>query len=496
MLVSAPNATADFGFLTSHGTLGSGDGQFVDAHGLAVDAGGNLYVADGGNSRIQVLDASGAFVRRWGSYGTADGQFVRLIDVAVGGSGNVYAAEGLWGGQGRNMVQKFDAAGTLLTKWGGQEQFNGITGIAVDSADNVYVADGGGDQVKKFDSQGNLLTQWGSTGAAPGQFYFHKLSAIAVDTAGDVYTFEGNDGPDASPRRVQKFDPAGNPKNDFVDAGGNPTNSFTATSGGGALDVDAAGNFYVAGGGSLTRFTPAGAPSGSVSDCQTIMRGVTAHPNGMIYAGASTGVFVFGEGGRPCRETAPARLMFEGDEGVTINGGAQYTNDALVALTVEPAINTTELRVSNDGGFQSAVTMPVSATRLYAWTLDSSGPERLPKTVYVRFANEAESSSQNFTDDIILDQTAPKVSSAAVAETGTAGGAVVSARRRAFRLRVAARDNASGVARLQLAVRRARPGRVRVFRKRFTIRAKRAPRYVRVFDGAGNRSRWRAVRRP
>jgi DNA-binding beta-propeller fold protein YncE len=48
-------------FIKSWGSKGSGEGQFADAHSLAVDADGNVYVADSGNKRIQVFDNNGNF---------------------------------------------------------------------------------------------------------------------------------------------------------------------------------------------------------------------------------------------------------------------------------------------------------------------------------------------------------------------------------------------------------------------------------------------------
>ncbi len=44
--------------------------------------------------------------------------------------------------------------------------------IAVDSSNNVYVADSGNYRVEKFDSNGNYLTQWGSYGSGNGQFEY------------------------------------------------------------------------------------------------------------------------------------------------------------------------------------------------------------------------------------------------------------------------------------------------------------------------------------
>ena len=45
-------------FLTKWGSFGSGDGQFNEPDGVAIDASGNVYVADTGNNRIQKFDSS------------------------------------------------------------------------------------------------------------------------------------------------------------------------------------------------------------------------------------------------------------------------------------------------------------------------------------------------------------------------------------------------------------------------------------------------------
>ena len=62
--------------LTKWGAPGSGDGQFgsMSPTGLAADGAGNIYVADGGNNRIQKFDGSGAFLTKWGN--TARGRAI------------------------------------------------------------------------------------------------------------------------------------------------------------------------------------------------------------------------------------------------------------------------------------------------------------------------------------------------------------------------------------------------------------------------------------
>ncbi|MBU0569122.1 PEGA domain-containing protein, partial [bacterium] len=89
-------------FTAKWGSYGTGDGQFRYPHGVAVDAGGNLYVADTNNHRIQKFDSSGTFITKWGSYGTGDGQFKYPYGVAVDSSGNLYVAD-----RDNNRIQKF-----------------------------------------------------------------------------------------------------------------------------------------------------------------------------------------------------------------------------------------------------------------------------------------------------------------------------------------------------------------------------------------------------
>ena len=61
--------------------------------GVAVDGSGNVFVADQLNNRIQVFDNTGTFLTTWGSLGSGDGQFNDPAGVAVDGSGNVFVAD-------------------------------------------------------------------------------------------------------------------------------------------------------------------------------------------------------------------------------------------------------------------------------------------------------------------------------------------------------------------------------------------------------------------
>jgi len=184
------------------GSGGSGNGQFSNPTGVAVDGNGNIYVADNNNNRIQKFNASGTFVWTNGSQGSGNGQFQHPSDVAVDSSGNIYVAD-----SSNSRIQKFDANFTF--KWAvgsygsGAGQFKAPTGLAVDGNGNVYVADNNNNRIQIFDTNGNYLTQL--TADVWGDGFASQLSSIAVDAAGSVYIT------DITNNRVVVLDTMANP---------------------------------------------------------------------------------------------------------------------------------------------------------------------------------------------------------------------------------------------------------------------------------------------
>lgn len=200
--------------------------------------------------------------------------------------------------------------------------------------------------------------------------------------------------------------------------------------------------------------------------------------------------------------------------GVSINSGDVYTNTPQVTLDVSPrpgpiadvweqcavSVNAypSEIAVSNDGGFVGAsrfsIPDPLALVVFYPWTLVSSGPERLPKTVYVRLLDGWDAGRQ-FTDDIILDQKAPVVQSAQVVGGGAASSAArATAAARKLKLRIKARDRNSGLGEMQVTAKKKKPGKWRKFKKRVRAKAKKGKAFVRVRDRAGNESRWKRAK--
>lgn len=100
-----------------------------------------------------------------------------------------------------------------------------------------------------------------------------------------------------------------------------------------------------------------------------------------------------------------AALAVAQDYGMTINQGALFTNQTAVTLSITGRTGTTEMQVSNDGGFAGATWENCRATK--PWEITRFGNSILPRTVYIRYRDTQGTVSGVFQDDIILDVTAP-----------------------------------------------------------------------------------------
>jgi streptogramin lyase len=156
------------------------------------------------------------FVLQWGSNGTGNSEFNGPDQIAIDSSDNVYVADYF-----NDRIQVFTPDGTFITKW----TANGASGVAVDSSGNVYVSDYDGNHIRKYTSDGTLLTMWGSNGTANGKF--DSPWGIDVDSANNVYVADyGNN-------RIQTFTPDGI----FITKWG--------ANGAVGVDVDSSDNVYV-----------------------------------------------------------------------------------------------------------------------------------------------------------------------------------------------------------------------------------------------------------
>ena len=159
--------------------------------GVAVDAAGNIYIADTNNSLIEKVSGTSLSVVA-GSSNTslpeASGpgwatsmQLGNPQGVAVDSAGNVYVAD-----TGNSLIERVTTSGYLSVL--NEYQGCGPTGVALDSYGDVFSTDPCG--VEEMASDGSLI----SSSVNPGQFSdaLDTVAALAIDSSGNLYTAENN----------------------------------------------------------------------------------------------------------------------------------------------------------------------------------------------------------------------------------------------------------------------------------------------------------------
>ena len=230
-VISTVAGAGSFGFGGDGGPAAAG--QLRSPSGVAVDGAGNLYIADTDNHRIRKVDATGTITTIAGTGEPVVGLIVWDVGdggpataaplsspggVAVDGGGNVYIAD-----TGRSRIRKVDAAGVISTVAGSfLGGFGGDggpaveaalyypEGVAVDGAGNLFIADSLNDRIRKVDAAGVISTVAGtgsfgfSGDGGPGvEAQLNDPADVTTDGAGNLYIADRyND-------RIRKVDSAG-----------------------------------------------------------------------------------------------------------------------------------------------------------------------------------------------------------------------------------------------------------------------------------------------
>ena len=264
-------AGSSYGYLDGTGT----SAKFASPSGSVVDGSGNLYVSDQFNHRIRKITPSGVvstFAGNSNGYKDSIGtlaQFSSPTGLAIDSSGNIYVAD-----QGNNRIRMITPAGVVTTlagsTWGFADgtgtlaQFKTPQGVAIDSANNVYVADYSNHRIRKITPSGVVTTLAGSgssgidngTGTS-AQFSYPR--DVIVDQSNTIYVA------DYFNHRIRKVTPAGvvttfaGSSSGFADGTGTSAQFKNPT----GVDIDSAGNLLVADYSNrrIRRITPSGVVS-------------------------------------------------------------------------------------------------------------------------------------------------------------------------------------------------------------------------------------------
>jgi sugar lactone lactonase YvrE len=210
---------------------------------VAVDEGGNIWVADQNAHRVVKYSPTGSYVTQLGvtwEGGSDDAHFANPWSIAFNSSGDIYVSDA-----GNFRIQVFTNGGIHKATIGmtgvagsGNDHFRGQWRIAIDSDDNLYVADLGNERVQIFNSSNVYIATLGVTGVIGfDNSHFNNPRGVAVDT-NRIYVVDGGN------HRVQIFDRASRAYEDTLSIGGGSGDyQFDWP---GDVAVDAAGNIYVA----------------------------------------------------------------------------------------------------------------------------------------------------------------------------------------------------------------------------------------------------------
>jgi DNA-binding beta-propeller fold protein YncE len=193
----------------------SWNGAFKTPHGLRIDTGGNVWIADMANHLVQKFSPNGKLLLTLGQKdkpGLAADQFNKPADVAIGPDGEIYVADGY----GNSRIAKFSNDGKFVQDWGkkgkGPSQFNIPHVVFLDSSNRVLVGDRENLRVQIFDRDGKLLEQWKDTGAPYGLYVSKDRIYLAdgrtgtiriLDKQGKLLTsWETKDGTKATPHWI------------------------------------------------------------------------------------------------------------------------------------------------------------------------------------------------------------------------------------------------------------------------------------------------------
>jgi hypothetical protein len=411
-----------FTTLAGVNTTGSSDGtgnaaRFNTPQGVAVDAAGNVYVADTASHTIRKITFFGAVTTLAGqanSPGTTNGsgsaaRFTLPRGVALDSAGNVYVAD-----TSNHAIRKITPAGAVTTLAGGSggsvdgtgaaARFSSPNSVAVDASGTVYVADTANNTIRKITPAGVVTTlagvagSFGSTDGTGAGARFASPRGVAVDGSGNVYVADRDN------NTVRKITSAG-----VVTTLAGTSNGFTgSTDGTGtaarfhtlySVAAEANGTVYVADSSNklIRKIAPNGVVTtlaglvgavGSTDGTGNVVRfadpqGIAVDGRGNLYVADTNGHTIRMSVFPPDFTTHPLSQVVTPGASVTLTAGAtsnvpityQWQKDGnAIAGATTTSVNVSNIQASNLGNYTLVATNMAGASTSNAGVLSFTPP--------------------------------------------------------------------------------------------------------------------------
>ena len=190
------HCTASSGDVCQAGTSGSAEGLMAEPIGITTSGGGNFYVVERANNRVEKFNTNGELLAKFGSLGSGPGQLKEPTAIATSPAGYLWVAD-----TGNNRIEEWTSSWAFVRVVGkegtGNGEFKKPDGIDVDSSGNLWVAEQDGKRVQKLGETGTFVLKFGVSGSQEGQF--GSPGGITSDTKGNIYLA------DSGNKRVQKW---------------------------------------------------------------------------------------------------------------------------------------------------------------------------------------------------------------------------------------------------------------------------------------------------
>ena len=167
----------------------AGSRKLNQPNDIAIAANGDVFIAQGhtpgakGDARVLKFDKDGRFITSWGGKGKEPGQFDVAHGITIDPKGLLWVMD-----RENSRIQVFDTNGTFVR----EQKYKGLPCSVSFTTDAAFMVNGFTGQLLRLDASGKVLAAMGKPGTGPGEF--GEAHFVAVSPRGDVYVADSVNG--------------------------------------------------------------------------------------------------------------------------------------------------------------------------------------------------------------------------------------------------------------------------------------------------------------